>query len=473
MPSAKWYSLQYSNSRAVRTGLLLGVAFACLPGATHAQFSAKPAVVQSRPYSDLSQAFALAVDASGNIFFTRPASGILAEKPISGAAEITLATGLSYPKGVATDTAGNIYVTSYDGSLQRVPAGGGTAVNLIANCSAVDQGYVGSQSVSTDGSGNVYFVGVSGTGTPPNTSGSAVYAVTQAGVCSIVVTSAQLNAAVPTNVASDPAGDVSYALNGQLYTLLKGATTPVLVNATFGAINGLRADKYGNVFVSDSSTIDEVPFVNGALDGTKMVAVLNNSSSWDIGIDTNGVLYTTDTSTITESTLGSVWVVSSGATLARLNEAGDAVNTGTGTAGTTSTYGGVAFDLTGNVWSVTSANNRLAFNSKTGTAATTYAGGGLSTPVSIAVDGSSSLWIANSGNNSVSLFSNAGVAQSATTGLGTASVTAPSAIAIDGTGGVWVTNQSANTVTHLFGAATPVVTPTTVGVAAGTLGTTP
>ncbi len=473
MPSIQWYSTRYSTFRAMRTGLLLGVAFACHPLSLHAQATVRPAVVTAQPYSDLSQAFALAVDASGNIFFTRPASGILAEKPISGGAEITLATGLSYPKGVATDTAGNIYVTSYDGSLQRVPAGGGTAVNLIANCGSVDQGYVGPQSVATDSSGNVYFVGVSGTGTPPNTSGSAVYSVTQAGVCSIVVTSTQLNSGVPTNVASDPTGDVSYALNGQLYTLLKGATAPVLVNATFGAINGLRADKYGNVFVSDSNTIDEVPFVNGALDGTKMVAVLNNSSSYDIGIDTSGVLYTTDTTTITESTLGSVWAVSSGATLARLNEAGDAVNTGTGTAGTTSTYAGVAFDVTGNVWSVTSANNRLAFNSKTGTAATTYTGGGISTPVSIAVDGSGALWIANAGNNSVSLFNNSGVAQSATTGLGTASIAAPSAVALDGTGGVWITNQTANTVTHLFGAATPVVRPITVGVAAGTLGTKP
>ena len=195
-------------------------------------------------------------------------------------------TGLSYPKGVAVDTAGNIYVTSYDGSLNEIPAGGGAAVNLIANCGAVTQYYVGPQSVSVDSSGNVYFVGVSGGS--PSTSGSGVYMVNSAGVCSALVSSATLNAGVPTNVTTDLAGDVSYALNGQLYTLLKGAATPVLVNYSFNAINGLRADKYGNVFVSDASTIDEVPFINGALDGTKTVAVLNNSSAWDIGIGRNG-----------------------------------------------------------------------------------------------------------------------------------------------------------------------------------------
>ena len=475
MPSACSTFPVSSTSCAARIRLLLGMtlgaAFACISASAHAQKNLNPAVVQTTPYSDESAAFALAVDASGNIFFTRPATGILAEKPISGAAEITLMSGLSYPKGVAVDTAGNVYVTSYDGSLDEIPASGGASVNLLANCGAVDQYYVGPQSVSVDGSGNVYFVGVSGGS--PSTSGSAVYMVTPAAVCSVLVNSATLNAGVPTNVTTDLAGNVSYALNGQLYSLLKGATTPVLVNYAFNAINGLRADKYGNVYVSDASTIDEVPFLAGALDGTRTVAVLNNSSSWDIGIGPTGALYTTNTSAITISTLGSTWVVSSGATLARLNEAGDSVNTSVGTTGTASTFGGVAFDVAGNVWSVTSANNRLAFNTNTGTTPTNFTGGGLSTPVSIAVDGQGYLWIANAGNNSVSIFNDSGVAQSGTTGVGPASITAPSAVAIDGTGGVWVTNKTANTVTHLFGAATPTVTPLAVGVANGTLGTTP
>ncbi len=474
MPSACSHLALSSSSRVARTRLLLGItvgAVACFSAVAHAQAKVNPAVVQTNPYNDENQAFALAVDTSGNIFFTRPASGVLAEKPVSGAAEITLASGLSYPKGVAVDGAGNVYVTSYDGSLDEIPAGGGATVNLLANCGSVDQGYVGSQSVSIDGAGNVYFVGVSGGS--PSTSGSAVYMISPADVCSVLVSSATLNAGVPTNVTTDLAGNVSYALNGQLYTLPKNAATPVLVNYSFNAINGLRADKYGNVFVTDASTIDEVPFVAGALNGPGTVAVLNNSSTWDIGIGANGALYTTNSTSITVSTLGSVWVVSSGATLARLNEAGDTVNTSAGTAGTASTYGGVAFDLTGNVWSVTSANNRLAFNTNIGATPTNFTGGGLSTPVSLAIDGQGYVWIANSGNSSVSTFNNSGVAQSGATGIGTASVSAPSALAIDGTGGVWVANKSANTVTHLFGAATPAVTPLAVGVANGTLGTTP
>ena len=472
MPSANSLCLFPGNSHTrLLLGITLGAVFACSSSAARAQTKLNPAVVQTTPYSDEANAFALAVDAAGNIFFTRPATGVLAEKPASGAAEITLMTGLSYPKGVAVDTSGNVYVTSYDGSLDEIPAGGGTAVNLLANCGAVDQYYVGSQSVSIDGSGNVVFVGVSGGS--PSTSGSAVYMVTPAAVCSVLVNSATLNGGVPTNATVDLAGNVSYALNGQLYTLLKGATTPVLVNYSFNSINGLRADKYGNVFVSDTSTIDEVPFINGALDGTRTVAVLNNSSSWDIGIGPTGALYTTNASNIMISTLGSTWVVSSGATLARLNEAGDSVNTGIGTAGTASTYGGVAFDAAGNVWSVTSANNRLSFNTNTGATPTSFTGGGLSTPVSVAIDGQGYVWVANSGNNSLSTFNNSGIAQSGTTGVGPASIAAPSAVVIDQTGGVWVANKTANTVTHLFGAATSAVGPLAIGVANGTLGTTP
>ena len=115
----------------------------------------------------------------------------------------------------------------------------------------------------------------------------------------------------------------------------------------------------------------------------------------------------------------------------------------------------------------------MSYNTNTGTTPTSFTGGGLSTPVSVAIDGHGFIWVANSGNNSLSTFNNSGTAQSGTTGVGTASITAPSAVVVDQTGGVWVANKTANTVTHLFGAATPAIRPLAVGVANGTLGTTP
>jgi len=173
-----------------------------------------------------------------------------------------------------------------------------------------------------------------------------------------------------------------------------------------------------------------------------------------------------------------IWLVNGNGTVVKISAAGSSLTGGAvGTSGSTSTTGGVAFDSSGNVWSVSSANNTLDFVSKAGASSASYSGGGLSTPVAVAVDGSGYIWIANSGNGSVSVFNNSGTAQSSSSGYGASGSTAlgagPSAIAIDNSGGVWVTSSTGNTVTHIIGAATPVTTPTATAVANGTVGVAP
>jgi len=148
-----------------------------------------------------------------------------------------------------------------------------------------------------------------------------------------------------------------------------------------------------------------------------------------------------------------------------------------GSAGTSSATGGVAFDSTGNVWSVTNQNNALDFNNKTGTGAVIYSGGGLNAPVAVMADGAGYIWIANSGSASVSEFNNSGTAVSGTSGYGASGSaalgSAPSALAIDETGGVWIVSKTGNTVGHMLGVATPVTTPTATAVTNGTLGAKP
>lgn len=439
----------------------------------------RPAVVTTTASTGFTGANSIAVDAAGNLYIASGGTGSLIEIPAGGGAPITLVSGMSYPRAAAVDSAGYAYVGNYNGNIYKVPTGGGPAVDLLANngtsnCSPTVQYYIAPLSIAVDGSNNVYFVGGSGTGPPPNTSGQAVYMISPAGACSIVVSSTTLGGATPTHVAADAAGNVSYSIGSTLYTLPTGASTPITVAAFGSDIGGLRADKFGNVFVTQASSIEEVPFSGGVLNGQKALTVLNSTSSWDIGVDANGVLYTTDTASIFETTVGNIWAVSANGQLARLNEAGDAVTTGAGTGSGASTLGSVAFDATGNVWSVTQAANTLNFVSRVGDGAVTYSGGGLSAPVSIAIDGQNFVWIANSAGNSLSVFdSYSGIAQSGTGGYASASVSTPVAIAIDGTGGVWVANKSTNTVTHLLGSALPVVVPMATAVAAGTLGVEP
>jgi hypothetical protein len=189
--------------------------------------------------------------------------------------------------------------------------------------------------------------------------------------------------------------------------------------------------------------------------------------------------YTTDTVAAVETVGGAnAWLLDANQTLVKLSSTGTLTTTVTGAGSTSATYGAIAFDEAGDVYSVNSAANSLLFTTNNGGTSANYSGGGLSAPVSLAVDGAGYVWIANSGNNTVSEFTDARTAVSSSSGIGSSYVTgealnAPSGVAIDQTGGVWVTNKSGNTVTHIFGAAAPVVTPLAAATATGTLGTKP
>ena len=261
------------------------------PSCAMAQSFTPPQVVTSSTttlYTGNQQIQAVAVDASGNIFYTRPDLGNLLEQPASGSAVITLATGLAYPKGVAVDNAGNAYVTDYNGKLWKVPAGGGvTAVDILHNqygdvCYPADGGYLGTQVVAVDGAGNVYTAG---------NNESGLFKITPAGTCSaisgVTLTKGTTNSYGDSHIAADAAGNLYYSVGASLYTIPAGASTPVLVTSSFNSILGLRTDAAGNVYVSNSvlnsysGVIDEVPFVNGAIDGAGTFMVLPLYTQWD------------------------------------------------------------------------------------------------------------------------------------------------------------------------------------------------
>ena len=166
-----------------------------------------------------------------------------------------------------------------------------------------------------------------------------------------------------------------------------------------------------------------------------------------------------------------IWAVSNTGAVTRTSEPGAALGSGSGGQAAAG-FGAVAFDATGQSYSVVNSANSVTRTDKTEGAATTLTGGGLNAPTSVAVDGAGLIWVANSGNNSVSVFA-AGTAVTPATGFAPASLTSPSALAIDSTGGVWVTNRTAGTVTHLFGAATPAVTPLSSAAGNAQLGVTP
>ncbi|WP_263375477.1 Ig-like domain repeat protein [Granulicella aggregans] len=281
------------------SALVLGLG-ACIGTIAAAQTFTPPAAATSSrttPYSDLSASQALAVDSSGDIFFSRPGSGILAEKPANGGAEITLYTapsgGGGYPKGVAANDT-YAYLTDYAGHLWQVAIAGGAATDLLPACNSIDGYYLGTQVVATDGLGNVYTAGNNET---------ALFKITSADVCS-VVSGATLDA--NSHIAADAVGDLAYSTGGTLYSLPAGATSPIAVTATFNSIIGLRSDAAGNVFVTTYSGIVEVPFIHGALDGAAAFTVLAGSSQSDVAVAQDGTIYTTDGTNLFKNLIGNL-----------------------------------------------------------------------------------------------------------------------------------------------------------------------
>ena len=279
--------------------LLLGSCTGIGTSAT-AQTFTPPAVATSSTTmsaSGLSQLQALAVDSSGDIFYSLPASGSLVEQPANGSAAITLYTTASgsggYPKGVAANDT-YAYLSDYAGHLWQVPVGGGTATDILIPCGPVDGYYLGTQEVAVDGLGNVF---VAGNNEAP------LFKITLAGVCSVV---AGVTLDANSHVSADAVGNLAYVTGSVLYSLPVGASTPVVVPGTFNSIIGLRADSAGDVFVTTYSGIVEVPFVSGALNGSLAFTVLTGSSQNDVAIAPNGIVYTTDGTNIFKNALGAL-----------------------------------------------------------------------------------------------------------------------------------------------------------------------
>ncbi len=486
------------HSRLIQRVLCLSTLSCVVPaGIAGAQTFTAPAVVTSSQVpiaSNGAATLAIAVDANGNQFFTQPAAGSFVENPANGGAQIILIpTTLSYPKGVAVDSLGFAYTTDYHGHLWKVPAGGGTAVDILGACNTLDGYYLGTQAVAVDGSNNVYTAG---------NNEASLFEITPAGVCT-VVPGVTLDS--NSHIAADAAGDLAYSTGGILYSLPAGSAAPVAVSHTFDAINGLRSDPFGDVFVSTNSTITEIPFLNGALSGAQAFAVLPYSSSYDVGLGTDGSVYSTaDGTNIVRSYLGGVRfpttavgtasaaqtltvLFDSAQTLATLRySAGTGVsteitNTGAGSCAVGQAYAALStctLTLTDTPSTIGIRNGAVVLSSATGVlgeafvagqgsgaglvadpGTQTMLGSGFKAPNGVAVGASNGLAVSDATAGTVSFFA---LGTTAATTIATG-LLQPAGLTIAPDGSVYVANKGGNTVVAVpysgtaYGAAAPAV----------------
>ena len=132
---------------------------------------------------------------------------------------------------------------------------------------------------------------------------------------------------------------------------------------------------------------------------------------------------------------------------------------------------GIAIDQTGNVWTANfegpSVSQITHTSAATPTIGGTFKDNQLSSPNGIAIDGAGNVWVTNYGSNPGSISelagSNAaspGAFLSPASGFGSdASMLGTNRLAVDASGNLWVSNTGKDTVTEFIGAAVPVKTP--------------
>jgi sugar lactone lactonase YvrE len=401
------------------------------------------------------------------------------------------------PTGIAVDLSGNIYVADTQNSAIRKINSNGQVTTFASDFPSEIVGPNGMDYVSlsnqfgiaTDTAGNVYVA---------NTIYSVVVKITPTGIFSLVAgipdhsgstngPSAQATFAYPSMLAVDNSGNI-YVGDGNSGTIRKistsGAVTSVAGQtgnsgyengmgpvASFNYLKAVAVDSSGNVYAADAgnnaireiNTADEVSTFAGlssrvgAVDGTGTAATFYNPSG--LAVDASGNTYVSDTGNNLIRKITPAGVVTTMA--------------GTGTAGSTDGLGvaasfdqpnGVAVDSSGNVYVADTGNKTIRMISPSGFVSTLAGTAGVSgsadgigaaasftSPYGVAVDPSGNVYVADVSTNTVRKIAPGGVVTTfaGTAGvLGTADGTGaaanfkfPTDIATDDAGNVYVSDQ--------------------------------
>jgi len=205
--------------------------------------------------SGLTNPHQAAIDGAGNLYVADSENGN------SGAGEIveftgastssgvitakTWISGLTNPKGLAADAAGNLYIAE-TGRVLFQPIGSGMQTTL-------GSGFTTPVSVAVDAGGNVY-VADSGL--------NEIEKLTMInGAVAHQSTVALLSGAAPVSLAVDAAADVYYgdASSGEVVEVPASGTTGAVASG-FTTPAGLALDPSGNLYVADNSSVSGISF---------------------------------------------------------------------------------------------------------------------------------------------------------------------------------------------------------------------
>ena len=452
-------------------------------------------------------------------------SGVVSTFAGSGAASNVNATGILasfiVPYGVATDGAGNVYVADSGNNLIRVITPAGEVTTLAGSGAASNVNSTGTlasfnspSGIATDSAGNVYVADTTNHLIRSiSTTGSSVGVVTTlagtANVASYVNASGTLASFNrPFAIATDNAGNVyvadtfnnairkiSSATSGAasaVVTTLAGSGAVSYVDATgnlagFNNPLGVAVDSAGNVFVGDYynhvvrkivasgavSTLAGKVESLGSVDGSAAAAKFYAAQG--VAADSAGNVYVADANNHTIRKITAAGLVSTfaGASSVYGNSDGQ---------GTSASFGlpyGVTIDTNNNLYVADAGYGTIRKIPTTGNfvgVVSTFATG-FSGPSSAAVDGVGNIYVADTSNNRImkiqpngtqSIFAGGGVGVNTDDKGTAASFNTPRAVATDSVGNVYV----ADTGNHTIRKITPDGNVSTLAGAVGIIGNT-
>lgn len=420
------------------------------------------------------------------------------------------AAQFSAPRGVAVDTAGNVYVAdSSNHSIRKITSAGAVTTlagiaGTTATTSASPAGFNEPFSVVVDAAGTLYVA---------DTNNNAIRKITPTGVVSTLAggngagsadgTGSAAKFHEPRGIALDTAGNLyvaDYENNtvrkvtaaGVVTTLAGAVNTPGTVNgqgtaARFMSLNGIAVDSSGNVYVADAGSRAIRKISPSGL----VTTLAGGGTGGQFGeprgvvVDASGTVYVTDYSAHIVLKVTAAGVVS--------KIAGTAPTPGSTDGSTAALFNapsGIALDSAGNLYVADTANNTIRKVSSVGEVTTLAGLAGRSSsvdgkgaaarfeePYAVATDGTY-VYLADHTDHSIrkisadgtvtTLAGKAGSFGSADGTGASARFYAPSGIAADSAGTVYVADTSNGTVRKISAAGVV----TTLAGTAGSKGTT-
>jgi DNA-binding beta-propeller fold protein YncE len=406
------------------------------------------------------------------------------------------------PWGVATDTAGNLYVVDTDNhTIRKITTGGvvSTLAGLAGTSGSADgtnstARFYQPQGVAVDSAGNVYVA---------DTGNYTIRKITSAGVVTTLAGSAGNSGSTdatgssarfyePQGVAVNSAGTLIYVADTWNHTIRQitsaGVVTTLAGSAgSFGSANGagtsaqfyqpqgLAVDGAGNVYVGDTgnqmirqiTSAGVVTMLAGSTNYGSANATGANASFWNpqgVALDSATNLYVADSFNNTIRMVTPAGVVTTLAGTAGSFGSAD----GTNAAARFWLPQGVAVDTNGNVYVADSANGTiriiasgavvttLAGSASTGSTDGTGSSARFYWPSGAAVDSSGTNYVADTGNSTIRTVTSAGVVSTlaglagnfgSTDATGTnARFYGPQAIAVDASDNLYVADTANHTI---------------------------